>query len=182
VWRYGYDSQMTTYVLSLAIGIYLTLLIAAIYFTRATTRRWAGALAGGAAVAVAGIGVEIVAHTRGFWRYPGVETAYGPRLMYPLVVLVFALLALIGWRITRRFGWRGQALFLGAVTIVGTLRDYVVAGHMLKLIVIAPGLPTVLVDAACWAGTSALALAVMRLIAGPASGDRLAPRLRDIRI
>jgi hypothetical protein len=170
----------TMQVLSLAIGIYLTLLIAAIYFTRATTRRLGGALAGGVAVAVVGVGVEILGHTLGFWRYPGVDTPYGPRLMYPLVVLMFTLLALIGWRITRRFGWRGQAMFLGAVTIVGTLRDYGVAGHILNFIVLAPGMMTVLVDAACWAGTAALTLSVMRLVAGPAGGDRLAPRLRDV--
>ncbi|HZY89201.1 MAG TPA: hypothetical protein VFE78_30540 [Gemmataceae bacterium] len=31
-------------------------------------------------------------------------------------------------------------------------------------------------DAACWAGLTALALAVMRLVAGPARGDPLARR------
>ena len=44
----------------------------------------------------------------------------------------------------------------------------------LNLIVLAPGLPTVLVDAACWAGTPALTLIVMRLVSGTARGDRLA--------
>jgi len=28
------------------------------------------------------------------------------------------------WIVTRRFGWRGTAVFLGALAVVGTLRDY----------------------------------------------------------
>ena len=67
-------------------------------------------------------------------------------------------------------------MFLTAVTVIGTLRDYLVAGQALGFIVIAPGLLTVLVDAACWAGTTALAQAVMRVVAGPARDDKLARR------
>ena len=37
---------------------------------RPARRRW-GARAGGAAVAVVGVGVETLGHTLGFWRYPG---------------------------------------------------------------------------------------------------------------
>jgi hypothetical protein len=164
-------SVMTTSILSLALGIYLTLLIAAVHFTRATPRRVCGALAGGTAVAVVGVGVEIVMHRLGVWRYPGIDTAYGPRLMYPLVVLVFALLALIGWRVGRRWGRRSLVVFLGAVTVVGTVRDYTIAGDMLNVVVFAPGKMTVLIDAACWAAASSLALAVMRLVAGSDRSD-----------
>ena len=67
-------------------------------------------------------------------------------------------------------------VFLTAVTVVGTLRDYLVAGQALGLIVLAPGPLTVLVVAACWAGMTALAQAVMRVVAGPAAADRLARR------
>ena len=76
----------------------------------------------------------------------------------------------------RRFGWRGQILFLTAVTVVGTIRDYLVAGQALGIIELAPGPLTVLIDAACWTGTTALAQAVMRIVAGPADADRLARR------
>ena len=96
--------------------------------------------------------------------------------MYPLVVVMWAVLALLGWRVMRRFGWRGQAVFLIVVTVVGTLRDYLVAGQALGFIVLTPGPLTVLVDAACWAGTTALSQAVMRVVAGPPSADRLAQR------
>jgi hypothetical protein len=165
---------MTPQLLLAATGVYLAFLIAAVYFTRATPRRVVGALAGGAAVAVVGVGVEALCQSLGFWRYPSDDSPYGPPLMYPAVVLMFALLPLVGWRVTRRFGWRGQAVFLTAVTAVGTLRDYLIAGQVMRLIVLAPGVGTVLVDAACWAGLTALAQAVMRLVAGPARGDRLA--------
>jgi hypothetical protein len=43
------------------------------------------------------------------------------------------------------------------------------------MIVLAPGLTTVLVDIVCWAGLTALAQGVMRLVAGTAA-DRLASR------
>jgi hypothetical protein len=94
--------------------------------------------------------------------------------MYPVVILLFAGLSLIGWRVTRRFGWRGQAAFLGAVTVLGTLRDYRVAAWRPDFIVFAPGIGVVFVDAACWAVLLAFAQAVMHLVAGPVRGDPLA--------
>ena len=158
--------------------VYLVVMVVTAYFTRATRRRVTGALFGGVAVGLVGVVVESLAHAMGWWRYPSVETPCGPPLMYPVVVLLFAALALIGWRVTRRFGWRGQAAFLCAVTIVGTVRDYRVAAWLPEFIVFAPGIGTALVDAACWAGLLALAQAVMRLVAGPVRGDPLARQPR----
>src|SRR4051794_40081339 len=97
--------------------VYLAVLSATAWFSRATKRRFTGALLGGLAVAAVGLGVEFLAHKLGWWHYPFVQTSYGPPLMYPLIVLVFAALALIGWRLTRRFGWRGQTAFLIALAI-----------------------------------------------------------------
>jgi hypothetical protein len=164
------------HLLLLATGVYLGVLIATAYFTRATTRRVVGALVGGGAVAVVGLGVEALAHAVKWWRYTSDDTPYGPPLMYPAIVLMWAVLALIGWRVMRRFGWRGEMIFLAAVVVQGTLRDYLEAGQALGLIVLAPGIATVLVDAVCWAGLTALAQGVMRLVAGPAAADRLARR------
>jgi hypothetical protein len=163
-------------ILLAATCVYGVLLAATIYFTRPTTRRLAGALAGGAAIAVTGVGIEVLCHTLGFWRYPSTDAPYGPPLMYPLIVLVGAVLSLIGWRISRRFGWRGQAVFLAALAIVGTARDYRIAAGFFHFIEFAPGIGTVLLDAALWAGLTALAQCVMRLVAGPAGGDALARR------
>lgn len=163
-----------TQILIAASCVYGSLLLAAIYFTRATPRRVVGALAGGAAVALVGLGVEGLAHARGWWRYTAADTPYGPPAMYPLIVVAFAFLALVGWRIQRRFGLRGLAVFLAILAVVGTLRDYLIAGHLIGLIVFAPGLVLAIVDALLWAGLTALAIVVMRAISGPARGDRLA--------
>jgi hypothetical protein len=159
-----------------ATGVYLVLLGMAVYFTRATARRVLGALAGGVAVAVLGFGVEMLCQSLRLWHYPSDDTGRGPLLMYPLLVLVWAVFALIGWRVMRRFGWRGEVVFLTLVALQGTLRDYFEAGQALGVIVLAPGLTTVLVDIVCWAGLTALAQGVMRLVAGPAAADRLASR------
>ena len=164
------------FILKAAIGVYLVVLVATAYFTRATARRVAAALMGGVAVGVVGVGVETLAHARGWWRYPSVPTAYGPPLMYRTVVLMFAVIALIGWRVTRRFGWRGQVTFLLSLAILGTVRDYQWAARFPELIVFAPGMVPVLIDAACWVSLAALAQIVMRWIAGPVDRDALARR------
>ena len=154
--------------------VYLAVLVAVVYLTRATRRRFTAALIGGVAVGVVGVGVELLAHTLGWWHYPFVDTPYGPPLIYPVVVLMFAALSLLGWRLTRRFGWRGQAVFLGALAILGTVRDYRVAAWLPEFIVFGPGIGPALIDGACWAGLLALAQAVMRLVAGSAMDDPLA--------
>jgi hypothetical protein len=161
-------------ILVAAICVDVVALAATVYFTRATARRVAGALIGGVAVGVVGVGIETLAHALGWWRYPPVKTVYGPPLIYPVVVLLFAALALVGWRVARRFGWRGQAAFLIAVAVFGTLRDYRVAALRPEFIVFAPGIRVALIDAACWGGLLAFAHAVMCLVAGPSKRDPLA--------
>ena len=161
----------------LASCVYLAVLVATAYFTRATARRVLGALAGGVAVAIVGFGVEFVGQALGFWRYPSDESGRGPLLLYPLGILVFAVLSLIGWRVMRWFGWRGELVFLAVVAVQGTLRDYFETGQALGVIEMAPGLATVLVDIVCWVGLTALAQAVMRLVAGPAMADPLARQI-----
>ena len=108
-----------TQILILASCVYLSMLAATIYFTRATTRRVLGALAGGVAVAVVGAGVEAFAHAQGWWRYTADDTPYGPVALYPALVMIFAFLAMIGWVVTRRFGWRGVAVFLAVLAVAG---------------------------------------------------------------
>ena len=163
-------------VLLVGIGVHLAYLCAAVYFTRATARRVLGALVGGVVVAVFGFGVELVCQALGQWHYPSDDTGRGPLLMYPSLALLWATLALIGWRVMRRYGWRGEAVFLASVALLGTLRDYFVAGQALGAIVLAPGVTTVLVEIVCWGGQTAMAQALMWSVAGPAGADRLARR------
>ena len=165
-----------TLILILAWCVYGSLLVAAIYFTQATTRRVLGALAGGCAVALIGAGVEGLAHVRGWWRYTSGDTFVGPLAMYPLLVVAFAFLALIGWRVMRRFGLRGLTVYLAILAVIGTLRDYFIAGSLMGLVVIAPGVALAIIDALLWAGLTALAITVMRAVSGPSRDDRLARR------
>jgi hypothetical protein len=99
--------------------------------------------------------------------------------MDPLLVVAFAFLALIGWRVMRRFGTRGLAVFLSTLAVVGTLRDYPIAARLMGLVEFAPGVVLAIIDGLLWAGLTALAIAVMRAICGPAHEDRLARRRGD---
>jgi hypothetical protein len=168
-----------TSIIILATCVYLSLLIVTIYFSGATPRRVAGALAGGAVVAVVGLGVEAFAHARGWWRYTSEDTPIGPVAMYPALIVILAFLALIGWIVMRRFGGRGLAVFLGILAVVGTLRDYLIAGKLMGLIVFAPGGLLWIIDGFLWAGLTALAILVMRSVSGPARSDRAASRPGD---
>jgi hypothetical protein len=162
--------------LLLATCVYLVGLALVAYFTRARLRRLVGALAGGLAVAVVGVGVEVLFQSLGLWHYSSIEQPYGPVLMYPVILLMWAGYSLVGWRVMRRFALRGEIIFLAVVMVLGTLRDYLVAEKALGFISLRPGVATMLVDAGCWAGLTALAQGVMRLIGGPAKTDQLARR------
>lgn len=160
------------YLFLLAAVVYLALFAAAVHFTRATRRQVGGALAGGITVAVIGVGVEALAHAMGWWRYQAGDTPVGPPIIYPALVSMFAMLALIGWRVIRRYGMRGEIVFLSVLAVVGSARDYFWAGR--NMITFAPGWTTVLVDAACWVGLTALAQGVMHRVAPVHSCDTTA--------
>ena len=173
---------MTIYqAIYIAMGVYLAMFAVILLVTRPNRLRFLGALAGGVSVAVVGVGIESLFHILGFWRYPSVDQPYGPVALYPLVVVVFTMLALIGWRIMRRFGWAGELIFLAVLTALGVLRDFLVAEKVLGIIVFAPGIDTVLVDAAIWVGIVALAQTMMWFVAGPAAADPLGRTLWPIR-
>jgi len=169
--------MMTTLLLSVT-AVYLVGLAILTYLTRATRRRFLGALAGGLAVAVVGVGVEVLFQTLGFWHYPSVDHRYGPVLIYPVVLLMWTGYSLIGWRVMRRFGWPGETVFLALLAVFGTVRDFVIAWQMPDVIVLSPRIATVLLDLVLWSGLTALAQGVMWLAAGPATADRLAQRGR----
>lgn len=165
---------MTTQQLVLADCFALLLLCITAYLTRATRRRLVGALVAGIVVALLVVTADVYAHSRGWWIYPAATTSYGPPLMYVAVFLWYgAGVALVGWRLTRRFGWRGQVAFIAFMAVYGPVRDYLGAAFT-HAIVFAPGLLPVIGDGLCWAGGMALAQAVMSLIAGLPKSDPLA--------
>jgi hypothetical protein len=168
-----YEGRMTTHELISITCVYLVGLVAIAYFTRATARRVAGALAGGAAAGWLGLGAIALGEALAWWRVPTTRTPYFLPLAYLGFAVSLAPIYLVTWRVARRFGRRGLAVCLGAVAVVGPPRDYLFAAAFPEWIVFAGGVAPVLAVAATYVGWVGLGHAVMHLIAGPARGDRL---------
>ena len=164
---------MTTRQLIFVTCLYLVELVAVVYFTRPTWRRFAGALAGGAAVGCFGMGAIILGNTLGLWRVPIFWTPYFVALFYIGLAVSVTPIYLVTWRLARRFGWRGLAVVIGIVAIIGPPRDYLFAATFPAWMVFAPGVAPILADAATYVGIVALGHAVMRMIAGPSRADHL---------
>jgi hypothetical protein len=164
---------MTTRELIIVICAYLVELIAVVYFTRPTSRRVLGAFAGGAAVGFFGLGAILLGNALGLWRVPIFWTKVFLALFFLGVVVSAAPVYLVTWRIARRFGLRGLAVFTVIVTIIGPPRDYLFATVFPAWMVFAPGIAPVLADAAAYIGIVVIGHAVMRLAAGPSGEDRL---------
>jgi hypothetical protein len=155
---------------------YAVALVAAVYFTRAASRRVLGALAGGAAVGWMGLGAIAWGNASGLWRVPVPSTQDLLALFYLGFAISCSPIYLITWRVARRFGWRGLAVCILFVAVIGPPRDYLIAAKYPEWMVFAPGVAPVFADAATYVCIVALGHAVMRLVAGPARGDRLARR------
>jgi hypothetical protein len=110
----------------------------------------------------------------GWWWVPYASTPYFLALFYLGTSISLTPIYPVTWRVARRFGWRGLAVFTGIVTIIGAPRDYFIAAMFPKWMVFAPGVAPILADSATYAGIVIPGHAVMRLIAGPAREDRLA--------
>lgn len=169
---------MTVPQLLLITGSYLALLIAVTYFTRATRRRIAGALAGGGVGGLLGIGVIILGEAVRWWRVPFSQAPHLLLLGGVGLAVSLAPFLLVTWRLVRRFGKLGLVVACGAVAVIGPVRDYRFAAAFPEWIVFAPGFAPRLAVAATYVGWIALGYAVMRLASGPADEDRLAPRPR----
>ena len=165
---------MTTQQILLMDCLYLAFLGAVIYFTRATARRIAGALAGGAAAGLLALGAIALGEAQGWWRVPSGSTPYFRLQLYLGLAISMAPTYLIIWRVARRFGWRGLAVFVGIVAVIGPPRDYWYATTFPKWMVFAPGIAPILADSVTYVGVVVVGHAVMRLVAGPARADRLA--------
>lgn len=160
---------------SAALLLFVALLAVAVaYFTRATPRRIAGALAGGVVAALYNVAVDVAADYLGLWHYPTVATSYGPPVFYVVGALGYGgVVGLIGWRLIRRFGARGAVGVVAFFVVYGPVRDYV-AASLTGLLVLSGGPVPFMADMFAWGSGIWLVLLVMRLAAGPAHGDRLA--------
>jgi hypothetical protein len=148
--------------------------IAAVYLTRATSRRVAGAFVGGAAFVLTGAAAVRIASALGWWQPAAAEVSLSRAIGLVIVDAwcYAAILALISWRVGRRFGWRGQAAFTVFLSFWGPLRDYVGASTN-HLIAIRPGVLPFLGWAAAWGCAIVMMHAAMRVVAGSATADPL---------
>jgi hypothetical protein len=165
---------MTTQQIIVMSCAYAVALAAAIYFTRAPSRRVVGALAGGAVAACWGVGAIIAGEALGVWRdfLPPAHRLWV--LFYLGLATSLSPIYLITWRVDRRFGWRGLVVCLVVAGVVGPPRDYLYVAIYPGWGAFAPGVAPVLADAATYIGLVALGHAVMGLVSGSARGSRLA--------
>ena len=161
LWGLQELSQVSTPALVFLNYVYLVGLGSAVYLTQPRIWRFAGALCGGLVFALLWMPHRVVIATP------------APFLMYSSGVVAFTGLSLIGWRVTRRFGWRGQMAFIAIISIVGPFRTRAY-GMALDVIAVTPGFQGYISDAARWAFAIAVSQLMMRLVAGPARKDLLA--------
>ena len=166
---------MTILQLHLFNGIYLVVLVVVAVLTRATARRTAGALAGGAAFGVVALGIIALGEEVGWWHMAITWEPYFLTVLW-IGFALGAFIYLITWRIARRFGWRGLAVVVVIAAVIGPPRDYWYMARFPEWGAYAPGAAPVLAIAASYAVMVVLGHGVMRLVAGPASEDRLARR------
>ena len=166
---------MTARQLYLISCLYFVALVLVAFFTRATARRVAGALVGAVAFGLMGLVADALGERLGWWRM----ALWGPNLL-PLVRLCFVVsltpVYLVTWRVARRYGWRGLAVVVVVLAVLGPPRDYAIMARFPEWGSYAPGVVPVLVVAAIYAFLVPIGHSVMRLVAGPAKADRLTRR------
>jgi len=166
---------MTSQQLHIANGLYLAMLVVVAIATRATARRIAGAVAGAVACGAMALGADAIGEEFGWWRM----AIWAPDIL-PLVYLNFVVsctpIFLVTWRVARRFRRLGLTVVTVVLVVIGPPRDYAYMARFPEWGAYAPGVVPVLAIAAIYATLVPLGHSVMRLVAGPASQDRLARR------
>jgi len=160
--------------LILGIAAAAGLLAVIAFFTRATPRRIAGALAGAVPLVPLVMFYDWIAARIGWWHYPSVVTGSAPLAWYIAAALFYgAGLGLIGWRMIRRFGGRGLLAFLVLLALFGVARDYFYSVAA-QLIAFGPGPAPLIADGVAYASAAVLVQILMYWIAGPPASDPLA--------
>jgi hypothetical protein len=169
---------MTTQQLYLFNALYLVVLLVVCVLTRATARRIAGALAGGAVIGVVALGIIALGEKVGWWH---MVITWEPHFLTLLLIgfIECAFIFLITWRIARRFGWRGLAVLLALLAVIGPPRDYWYMSRFPEWGSYGPGVAPVVAISATYVLLVLIGHGVMRLVAGPAAADRLARRPWD---
>jgi len=160
-------------------GAYFVAFVAVVYFTRATARRVAGAIAGGVVAAAILLGVMVLAEKFEWWHVFLAPTPSSLALLYICGAISCAPIYLLTWRVARRFGSNGLMVFIFVATIIGPPRDYLVAAVYPEWIAFGAGIFPILAVAATYGCLVAFGHAAMSIVAGPSKGDGLA-RSNDV--
>jgi hypothetical protein len=149
----------------------VALLVATAYISRARGLRVASAIVGGVIFSFFVTVIPIAMRWRRFivLQHPSQSLAF----LFAIAVLYGAIIALVGWRLARRFGWQGMTAFVIVVSVGGPLRERLYLS-LAQLEVLAPGVVPWIANTLSWACALLLSHGIMRLIAGPAADDRLA--------
>ena len=91
-------------------------------------------------------------------------------------ILCCGWIFLVTWRIARRFDWRGLAVVVVVVALIGPPRDMWYMRQFPEWGSYGPGIAPVLAISAAYVLMIIVGHGVMRLIAGSAGADRLARR------
>ncbi len=165
----GFTPQVEVFLVLSALALFGT----AAYFTRATPRRNAAALVATLVFSILNVLWDIAAYKATWWWYVVGNRMFAPLALYLAQDLVWGgALALVGWRIQRRLGALGLAIFVALLSVIGGIRDSVEAS-VTRLLVFGPSPLARFMDVVCWATLLSVAQLTMRLVAGPATQDAL---------
>jgi len=156
--------------------LYGIAMVIAIYFTRATTRRIVGSLVGAAVAGLVAMGIIASCEALKWWHIPYAPTLFFAILFYFGLSVTLTPIYLITWRVARRWGWRGLAVFVGIVGVIGPPRDYMYAMTFPKWMVFAPGAAPIIADGVAYIAIVVIGHVAMRVVAGPSGKDSLAHR------
>jgi hypothetical protein len=168
------SDRMTTSILILTTGLYLAAFAAVAYLTRPKMLRIGGALCGGAVFGLVALLAVALGETKGWWRVPKAGSSHFQFLLWLGFAVSCTPVYLVTWRVGRRFGRRGLAVFALAAAVIGPPRDYGIAAMFPNWIVFSPGIAPVVVVATIYALLVVVGHTVMRFVAGPAQDDSLA--------
>jgi hypothetical protein len=136
------------------------------FFTRATWKRIGGVLLASLPLIPLVMLYDAIAARFGWWVYPSLTTSSAPIAWYIAAALWYgAALALIGWRVRRRFGSWSFAVFLLAAGLFGVIRDSFYAANT-GLIQFAPGPIPLTLDFLAYTSAIALVQFLMDRISG----------------
>jgi len=166
---------MSAQTIHLLNGLYLAVLVVVAILTRATARRIAGAVAGGAVMGVVGFAIVALGERVGWWHW-----LFHWEANFVLALWIQSGLCgfvfLLTWRLARRFGARGLAVVAVATAVIGPIRDKSFAARFPEWGSFAPGIVPVLAISASYVLFGIVGHGVMRMVAGLARGSPLARR------